>query len=101
LKKGEEIVGCLAKVSVVGHFWEGDCFGEPVEGECVADGIGVGEEGFIAAVMFERWSDVETFAAMGSECPALGWCFESEDFCTGDGHWCFVEVEDAEDAGVC
>ena len=61
-----------------GLFWE------PVEGEGVADGIGVGEDCVVTSVVLEGRSDVVSFAAMGGEGSALRRSFEGEDFSSGD-----------------
>ena len=76
LEQGEEVIRGLAQVCVVRDLWKGDCFGKPVEGEGVADGVGFGQEGLVTSVMFKRGADVVAFAAVGGECPALVGCFE-------------------------
>ena len=45
---------------------------KPVYRYGITCGIGSGDEIFIAAIVFEQWSNVESFRAMGCISAALG-----------------------------
>ena len=61
----------MAEVGVVGDLRERDRFGEPVERESVTNRVGVGQECFVAAIVFGGRADVVAFAAMGGKGSAL------------------------------
>ncbi len=100
LEKVQHILGCLLKVVISGELGEGVFFRKKVDFEDVAFCKGVGEVTLVAAVVFERRTDVPTdFAVFTKGWASIGGRV-GDDSGAGRGERGAVEVEVTEQGGV-
>jgi len=100
-EKVQHILSGLLKVVVSGELGEGEFLWEEIDLEYVAFGHGVGEVTFLASVVFEGRADVPTNLSVGAEwCAGVGGGV-GNDFGARRGEWSTIEVEVAEEGGMC
>jgi len=100
-EKVQHIFGGLLKVGIAGEGGKWDLVRDEVNLEDVAFGHGVGEITFPASVVFEGRADVPTNLSVGAEwCAGVGGGV-GNDFGARRGEWSTIEVEVAEEGGMC
>ena len=52
LEDSQEVISCLTEVFLLCYLWERNVVREPLDGDAVAGGLGVGYEDFITTVVF-------------------------------------------------
>ena len=101
LKKVEHVFGRLLKVSFLGEAWEGNFFGEEINGENVSFGIGVWEITLPATVVRKGRANIPTNLTVLAKRSTIVVRNVGNDASTTRSKGGPIKIEMAKEGGVC